>query len=336
MRGRVGWSDTWTRCAPNWRSAGETETFETIYMGGGTPTVLPVDALLSLVQDFARRLKPGGGPTPGAAPGSPEFTIEANPGTIDAPVLERLAEAGVTRLSLGVQSFSPALRAALGRRGHSEGDLRRSRGHRRYWLAGVEPRPGVRHPRADVERRRRRSRRGSGRRAHPHLLLRSDLHAGIRGISRGRGSGRRFVGRHRPRSRGRLRRTALRGSHGQAGGRRLPNATRSPTSLCLGTNAGTTKPTGGAKTTWASAPQRCQPWAASDAPIRARSASIWPGHRRRWRRFRRRRGSGRRPCWDCARARGSRKRPSSRCSIWRLGTGFWNRAVWRGAVVNCW
>jgi oxygen-independent coproporphyrinogen-3 oxidase len=84
--------------------------FETIYVGGGTPTVLPADDLISLLRDLARRLE--------GAPGSrePEFTVEANPDTIDAPLLERLAEAGVTRLSLGMQSFAPALRAALGRR----------------------------------------------------------------------------------------------------------------------------------------------------------------------------------------------------------------------------
>jgi oxygen-independent coproporphyrinogen-3 oxidase len=85
-------------------------TFETIYLGGGTPTVVPSDALLLLVGELAARLERG------PDGGSPEFTIEANPGTIDAPLLERMAAAGVTRLSVGVQSFSPALRAALGRR----------------------------------------------------------------------------------------------------------------------------------------------------------------------------------------------------------------------------
>jgi oxygen-independent coproporphyrinogen-3 oxidase len=82
-----------------------TGRFETIYLGGGTPTVLPRDLLLALVGDLASRLQEGG-----------EFTIEANPGTVDAPLLEGLAEAGATRLSLGVQSFAPALRTALGRR----------------------------------------------------------------------------------------------------------------------------------------------------------------------------------------------------------------------------
>jgi oxygen-independent coproporphyrinogen-3 oxidase len=81
------------------------ELFETIYMGGGTPTVLPHDLLLEIVEGLAARLAPGG-----------EFTVEANPGTIGADLLARLAAGGVTRLSLGVQSFAPAARTALGRR----------------------------------------------------------------------------------------------------------------------------------------------------------------------------------------------------------------------------
>jgi oxygen-independent coproporphyrinogen III oxidase len=80
---------------------------ETVYLGGGTPTVMPEELLLPLVADLAALQA-------GAA--QPEFTIEANPGTIDAGLLDRLTVRGVTRLSLGVQSFAPALRAALGRR----------------------------------------------------------------------------------------------------------------------------------------------------------------------------------------------------------------------------
>ena len=77
---------------------------ETVYVGGGTPTALPRDLLSPLLTEIGARLAPGG-----------EFTIEANPGTLDTALLEELAEFGVTRLSLGVQSFSPELRAALGR-----------------------------------------------------------------------------------------------------------------------------------------------------------------------------------------------------------------------------
>ena len=83
------------------------DPFETIYLGGGTPTVLPQDRLLSLVAHLSR-LQEG--------VSNPEFTIEANPGTVATPLLLELAEAGVTRVSLGVQSFAPGLRATLGRR----------------------------------------------------------------------------------------------------------------------------------------------------------------------------------------------------------------------------
>ena len=84
------------------------------------------------------------------------------------PLLALLAEAGVTRLSLGVQSFAPALRAALGRRvtdREVEAALEAISGHR---VARVEPRPGVRHPGADLGRRagRHRRRRGGGADAH--------------------------------------------------------------------------------------------------------------------------------------------------------------------------
>jgi oxygen-independent coproporphyrinogen-3 oxidase len=102
---------------------------ETIYMGGGTPTALLGVALVALARELAALQGGTPGESPGAlrrdasdaAPGGrrpahPEFTVEANPGTIDTHLLECLAAAGVTRLSLGVQSFAPALRAALGRR----------------------------------------------------------------------------------------------------------------------------------------------------------------------------------------------------------------------------
>lgn len=78
---------------------------ETAYLGGGTPTALPPDLLFPLVQSVARLVGPGG-----------EFTVETTPNTADERTLTGLREAGATRLSLGVQSFAPALRRALGRR----------------------------------------------------------------------------------------------------------------------------------------------------------------------------------------------------------------------------
>lgn len=85
-------------------AGGDDRTFETIYLGGGTPTLLPAGVLLPLVEKLAARLSTGG-----------EFTVEANPGTVDSSMLTRLSESGVTRLSLGIQSFSDEALAALGR-----------------------------------------------------------------------------------------------------------------------------------------------------------------------------------------------------------------------------
>jgi oxygen-independent coproporphyrinogen-3 oxidase len=83
---------------------------ETVYVGGGTPTALPPGKLISLVQELAGLQRVNSLAVP------PEFTLEANPGTLDVFLLGQLRRAGVTRLSLGVQSFSPRLRRHLGRR----------------------------------------------------------------------------------------------------------------------------------------------------------------------------------------------------------------------------
>jgi oxygen-independent coproporphyrinogen-3 oxidase len=89
---------------------------ETIYLGGGTPTELPRHELLALVRDLAALQTRCSPVRASAALAAPEFTVEANPGTVDTALLEELAVAGVTRLSLGVQSFSSRLRQILGRR----------------------------------------------------------------------------------------------------------------------------------------------------------------------------------------------------------------------------
>ena len=78
---------------------------ETAYVGGGTPTTLPPDLLFPFVRSVARLTRPGG-----------EVTVETTPTTADERTLAGLREAGATRLSMGVQSFAPALRRALGRR----------------------------------------------------------------------------------------------------------------------------------------------------------------------------------------------------------------------------
>jgi oxygen-independent coproporphyrinogen-3 oxidase len=84
-----------------------------VYLGGGTPSLLPAAAIAELL-DAART---GFGIAPGA-----EVTLEANPGPDERGVAAELVAAGITRLSLGAQSLDPALLRRLGRR-HGPGDV---------------------------------------------------------------------------------------------------------------------------------------------------------------------------------------------------------------------
>lgn len=97
----------------------------TAYVGGGTPTVLPPDLLQSLLRAVAQRL---------SAEAS-EFTVEANPGTLTPELPARLREAGVNRLSMGAQTFSPTGLAVLGRI-HTTEDIHTSVDYAR--AAGME------------------------------------------------------------------------------------------------------------------------------------------------------------------------------------------------------
>lgn len=84
----------------------------TLFLGGGTPTVLPA-ALLARIIDACRAafdLLPDA-----------EITSEANPGTVDVSRFTALRQMGINRLSMGVQSFDPAELAFLGRI-HSAGE----------------------------------------------------------------------------------------------------------------------------------------------------------------------------------------------------------------------
>ncbi len=76
----------------------------TVFVGGGTPTHLPVQSLQELLLGLRQRLDAGGHQLE-------EWTIEANPDTVSTEVADALASAGVTRVSLGAQSFhEPALK----------------------------------------------------------------------------------------------------------------------------------------------------------------------------------------------------------------------------------
>lgn len=79
---------------------------QTVFLGGGTPTMLPASDLARMLELV--RL------TWGLAPGA-EVTTEANPETVDQRYLEDLAQAGFTRVSFGMQSAVPRVLAVLDR-----------------------------------------------------------------------------------------------------------------------------------------------------------------------------------------------------------------------------
>ena len=79
---------------------------ETLYVGGGTPSVLDPRHVAELAAVVGRERT--------RAPGF-EWTVEANPESFTAQVAQRWAEGGVNRVSFGVQSFSPAALRWMGR-----------------------------------------------------------------------------------------------------------------------------------------------------------------------------------------------------------------------------
>jgi oxygen-independent coproporphyrinogen-3 oxidase len=80
--------------------------FDTVFVGGGTPTLLGANRLAGVLESCRRCLD--------IAPEA-EVTVEANPGTVSLEELSILHTAGVNRLSLGIQSLHDAELALLGR-----------------------------------------------------------------------------------------------------------------------------------------------------------------------------------------------------------------------------
>ena len=111
------------------------EPLDTIFFGGGTPTFTEPAALRRLLE---------------ALPSASEVTIEANPETVTPELAKLLVGRGVTRVSLGVQTFQPRLLEVLERRAQPD-DVRRAVYHLRdaqidnisldliYGIPGQEP-----------------------------------------------------------------------------------------------------------------------------------------------------------------------------------------------------
>lgn len=72
------------------------EHIETIYFGGGTPSILAVDEINRLIDTVYQQY---------TVVEQPEITLEANPDDLDVATIQRLAQSKVNRLSIGIQSF---------------------------------------------------------------------------------------------------------------------------------------------------------------------------------------------------------------------------------------
>lgn len=87
-----------------------------IFIGGGTPSLFSGKALKRLLDGVKQRLE---------CPVDMEVTLEANPGTVEADKFKLFSQAGVTRLSIGVQSFANPQLIQLGRI-HDDGQAERA------------------------------------------------------------------------------------------------------------------------------------------------------------------------------------------------------------------
>ncbi|MDH5202966.1 MAG: radical SAM family heme chaperone HemW [Nitrospirota bacterium] len=95
---------------------GFAKTLKTIYIGGGTPSLLPDECFTQLFRCLRDNFH---------LSSSPEITVEANPGTINQSKITTLLSLGVNRLSIGIQSFEDEELKTLGRI-HTEDDALQS------------------------------------------------------------------------------------------------------------------------------------------------------------------------------------------------------------------
>jgi len=89
-------------------SAKVKDKLKTVYIGGGTPSIVPIEFYKRFEFDFLEEY---------------EFTFEINPKTVDRQYLQALKDLGVNRLSIGVQSFDDEILAQIGRI-HSSDDAK--------------------------------------------------------------------------------------------------------------------------------------------------------------------------------------------------------------------
>lgn len=96
-----------------YRDAARDRAPDSVYIGGGTPTAMPIDQLIRIIKAVKRNFK---------LSKNCEFTVEVNPKTADVKTFRRLRRAGVNRISIGLQSADAAELKML-TRSHSRADF---------------------------------------------------------------------------------------------------------------------------------------------------------------------------------------------------------------------
>ena len=96
--------------------AAKAHSVDSVFFGGGTPTCLTADQITKILACIKNSFQ---------LTDNAEISLEANPGTIDERNLSALLDAGINRLSIGVQSFDNTLLRTIGRI-HNSADAERS------------------------------------------------------------------------------------------------------------------------------------------------------------------------------------------------------------------
>ncbi len=127
VRRRVPVRDYLAALATEARLAGDASAARTLYLGGGTPSLLGGAGIVEL----ARKLR---APPPA---GLEEFTLEANPDDVSESVVSAWRRAGLTRLSIGAQSFHPAALAWMHRTHDADATVAAVRAARRAAIGSL-------------------------------------------------------------------------------------------------------------------------------------------------------------------------------------------------------
>ncbi|MFC2662449.1 MAG: radical SAM family heme chaperone HemW, partial [Eubacterium sp.] len=88
------------------RELSDRYTVDTVFIGGGTPSILPAEYIARLISSVQEAF---------CLEKDAEITMESNPGTLSEGKLKALKEAGVNRLSMGLQSFDNQILKSMGR-----------------------------------------------------------------------------------------------------------------------------------------------------------------------------------------------------------------------------